>query len=100
MLPIFLPCAAGVEELLAEEVQRVLPNSHLYTARGGVSLEGGPLEVMTLNLQCRLTQRVLVEVAEGPYQNEQDVYELAMGVDWAQWITPEHTLRVDTTAKA
>jgi putative N6-adenine-specific DNA methylase len=99
MLPIFLPCAAGVEELLADEVQRVLPDIRLATARGGVSLEGGPFEVMTLNLQCRLTQRVLVEVAEGPYQNEQDIYELAIGVDWAQWITPEHTLRVDTTAK-
>lgn len=98
-LPMFLPCAAGVEELLAEEVARILPEARLHTARGGVALEGGPPEVMALNLQCRLTQRVLVEVAEGPYQDEQDVYELALGVDWTQWITPEHTLRVDTTAQ-
>ncbi|HJW10854.1 MAG TPA: THUMP domain-containing protein [Albitalea sp.] len=98
-LPIFLPCAAGVETLLADEVRRVLPDAPLQASRGGVALEGGPLEVMTLNLECRLTQRVLVEVAEGPYHDENDLYELGRGVDWTQWITPEHTLRVDTTAQ-
>jgi putative N6-adenine-specific DNA methylase len=54
---------------------------------------------MTLNLECRLPQRVLAEVAEGPYRDENDLYELARSVDWTQWITPEHTLRVDTTAQ-
>jgi putative N6-adenine-specific DNA methylase len=98
-LPIFLPCAAGVEALLAEEVQRVLPAVRVHAARGGVSLEGHPLEVMTLNLECRLTQRVLIEVAEGPYRDENDLYELGRSVDWTQWITPAHTLRVDTTAR-
>ncbi len=98
-LPIFLPCAAGVETLLADEVQRVLPESPVKASRGGVALEGGPLEVMTLNLECRLTQRVLVEVAEGPYHDENELYELGHSVEWTQWITPEHTLRVDTTAQ-
>ncbi len=98
-LPIFLPCAAGVETLLADEVQRVLPESPVKASRGGVALEGGPLEVMTLNLECRLTQRVLVEVAEGPYHDENELYELGRSVEWTQWITPEHTLRIDTTAQ-
>lgn len=97
-LPIFLPCAAGVEALLAEEVQRVLPKAQVHTARGGVALAGDPLEVMTLNLESRLAQRVLVEVAHGSYRDENDVYELARTVDWSEWITPQHTLRVDTTA--
>jgi putative N6-adenine-specific DNA methylase len=98
-LPIFLPCAAGVEALLAEEVQRVLPAAAVRAARGGVSLEGDPLEVMTLNLECRLAQRVLIEVAEGPYRDENDLYALGRSVDWTAWITPAHTLRVDTTAQ-
>ncbi|MGK2898855.1 MAG: THUMP domain-containing class I SAM-dependent RNA methyltransferase [Burkholderiaceae bacterium] len=97
-LPLFLPCAAGVEALLAEEVQRVLPKAHVAEARGGVALEGDPLEVMILNLESRLAQRVLIEVAHGSYRDEGDVYELAHSVDWTQWITPQHTLRVDTTA--
>ncbi len=97
-LPLFLPCAAGVEELLAEEVQRILPKARVHPQRGGVALEGEPLEVMTLNLESRLAQRVLIEVTNGSYRVENDLYELAHAVDWGQWITPEHTLRVDTTA--
>jgi putative N6-adenine-specific DNA methylase len=98
-LPLFLPCAAGVETFLAEEVKRVLPAAKVHTARGGVALEGGPLEVMTLNLEVRLAQRVLAEVAEGPYHHEDELYELGRSVDWTQWITPQQTLRVDTTAQ-
>lgn len=97
-LPLFLPCAAGVEEWLAAEVEALLPGVPVRRGRGGVGLDGGPDEVMRLNLGSRLAQRVLVEVAEGPYAHENDLYELARGVDWTQWITPRHTLRVDTTA--
>ncbi len=97
-LPLFLPCAAGVEAWLAEEVQRVLPNAQVHTGRGGVGVDGDPIDVMALNLESRLAQRVLAEVAAGPYQSEDDIYTLARSVDWQQWITPQHTLRVDTTA--
>ena len=96
--PLFLPCAAGVEALLAEEVALLLPKCRVIERRGGVALEGGLHEVMLLNLESRLAQRVLIEVADGPYRDETDLYELGRTVDWAQWITPQHTLRVDTTA--
>ncbi len=96
--PFFLPCAAGVEALLTTEVQRLLPARQVHTLRGGVALDGDPADVMVLNLELRLAQRVLVEVAEGAYRDEQSLYELAGSVDWTQWITPQHTLRVDTTA--
>lgn len=98
-LPIFLPCAAGVEPLLADEVQHILPRAQVQALRGGVALEGGPDEVMALNLELRLAQRVLVEVAHGAYRDEHDLYHLTRLVDWPQWITPQHTLRVDTTAQ-
>jgi putative N6-adenine-specific DNA methylase len=98
-LPLFLPCAAGVEDLLAGEVHALLPDTPVRALRGGVSLDGGPDEVMRLNLECRLPQRVLIEVAAGAYRDEDDLYALARSVDWTQWITPRHTLRVDTTAQ-
>jgi putative N6-adenine-specific DNA methylase len=97
-LPLFLPCAAGVESLLEEEIARILPSKPLFPTRGGVGLDGGPAEVMKLNLHSRLAMRVLAEVAEGPYRDERDLYALARSVDWLQWITPRHTIRVDTTA--
>ena len=92
-LPLFLPCAAGVETLLADEVQRILPDAQVHAARGGVALAGEPLEVMTLNLESRLAQRVLVEVAHGSYRDENDLYELARSVDWSEWIDRKSACR-------
>jgi len=97
-LPIFLPCAAGVEALLETEVRTLLPGVAVQAQRGGVALAGDPSDVMRLNLESRLAQRVLVEVAEGPYRDEGDLYALARDVDWSDWITPRQTIRVDTTA--
>src|SRR5450631_3663852 len=98
-LPLFLPCAAGVEPLLEAEVRALLPETPLHVVRGGVALAGEPHEVMLLNLECRLAQRVLIEVGEGPYRDEADLYALAHEVAWSDWITPRQTLRVDTTAQ-
>ncbi len=99
LAPLFLPCAAGVEALLADEVARLLPGRRIDSQRGGVALQGSVADTMALNLESRLAQRVLVEVAEGPYRHENDVYELARGVDWSLWIDPRQTLRVDTTTQ-
>ena len=96
-LPLFLPCAAGVEGLLANEVRELLPEANVLEVRGGVSLEGNPADVMTLNLESRLAQRVLVEVGACDYRDEQELYDLARAIDWSDWVTPRHTLRVDTT---
>ena len=98
-LPLFLPCAAGVEALLEAEVRRLLPEVPVEARRGGVALAGNPREVMLLNLESRLAQRVLIEVAQGEYRTEDDLYALARSVDWGDWITPQQTLRVDSTAQ-
>jgi len=98
-LPIFLPCAAGVEALLEAEVRRLLPDAAPEAQRGGVALAGEPGDVMRLNLESRLAQRVLLEVAEGAYRDEGDLYALTHAVDWSDWITPRQTIRVDATAQ-
>jgi len=95
---LFLPCAAGVESLLADEVRALAPQS-VGAGRGGVSLRGDAALAMRLNLESRLAQRVLWRVAEARYRGEDDLYALARGVRWVDWITPQQTLRVDTTAR-
>jgi len=98
--PLFLPCAQGVEALLAEECTRLLGDRASVTGqRGGVTVHGDELTAMRLNLESRLAQRVLWPLAHGPYRNELDLYELARTVKWTDWITPQQTLRVDTTAQ-
>jgi len=85
---LFLPCAAGVEALLCDEIGRLLPGAPLHARRGGVSLSSGAEGLMALNLGSRLAQRVLVEVASADYRHEDDLYAMALRVDWATWITP------------
>jgi putative N6-adenine-specific DNA methylase len=97
---LFLPCAQGVEPLLAEECRRLLaPDAKVTEQRGGVTVRADERIAMQLNLESRLAQRVLWPLAQGAYQNELDIYQLARGVDWQRWITPQQTLRVDTTAQ-
>lgn len=96
---LFLPCAAGVEALLCDEIGRLLPGTPAQARRGGVSLSTDSAGLMQLNLGSRLAQRVLLQLAEGAYRDEADLYALARRVNWADWITPRHTLRVDTTAQ-
>jgi len=97
---LFLPCAGGVEPLLADECARLLGlNARIERARGGVVVHGDVLTAMRLNLHSRLAQRVLWPLAHGPYADEHDLYALARRVPWPQWITPQQTLRIDTTAQ-
>ncbi|HEU6455021.1 MAG TPA: THUMP domain-containing protein, partial [Roseateles sp.] len=101
-LSLFVSCPGGVEPLLEEELKRFLPpgvRSKVEALRGGCAVLGTAEDVMRINLESRLAQRVLVELIEGPYRHEDNLYALARRVDWRDWITPRHTLRIDTTAQ-
>ena len=98
MTALFLPCAGGVEALLAQEVLHITGVA-AQTTRGGVWVQGNERTAMTLNLESRLATRVLWPLFDGPYRDEHDLYDLARRVAWEQWITPEQTLRVDVAAQ-
>ncbi len=98
MPSLFLPCAGGVEALLADEVQRITGTTAEAT-RGGVWVEGGARTAMQLNLESRLATRVLWPLIDGYYRDEHDLYELARRVPWGEWISPAQTLRVDVSAQ-
>jgi putative N6-adenine-specific DNA methylase len=99
-LRLFLPCAAGVEAFLAEEVTRICAGAprELRSGRGGVQLLATWPEVMRLNLHSRLTQRVLVELWHGPYRAEQDLYEAAVNVPWEEWFGTRDSFKIELTA--
>ena len=99
LLNLFVSCASGVEPWLDLEVRGILPKTHIEVLRGGIALKSDLEGVMKLNLECRLAMRVLIQVIDGPYRHEDDIYALACKVDWTQWITPAETIRVDTTAR-
>jgi putative N6-adenine-specific DNA methylase len=98
---LFLPCAAGVEDYLLPEAQRItgLPATSLHKRRGGVQLEASWRDAMLLNLHSRLAQRVLVQLSYTEYRNEQDLYRAASDVAWEIWFTPKQTIKVEVTAQ-
>jgi putative N6-adenine-specific DNA methylase len=98
---LFLPCAAGVEELLAHEVHGLtgLMGEDLLMRRGGVLVQGSWRDAMRLNLHSRLAQRVLVQLSYTDYRNEQDLYRAASEVAWEIWFTPRQSIKVEVTAQ-
>ena len=67
--------------------------------RAGVAWRGTWLQMMQVNLHSRLAQRVLVQLSDTPYRQEQDIYEAARQVPWERWFTPRQTFKIDITAQ-
>ena len=85
-LQLFLPCAAGVEDFLAEEVHALtgLQGQDLLVRRGGVQVRSAWRDAMRLNLHSRLCQRVLVQLSHSPYRSEDDIYAETSAVAWEE----------------
>jgi putative N6-adenine-specific DNA methylase len=100
-IQLFLPCAAGVEDYLAPEVQRItgLSDAGVQKQRGGVALRASWRDAMLLNLHSRLAQRVLILLSHTEYRNEQDLYRAASDVAWEVWFTPRESIKVEVTAQ-
>ncbi len=104
-LQLFLPCAAGVEDYLQPEVQRItglaggLAGDAVQKRRGGVMATASWRDALLLNLHSRLAQRVLVQLSYSQYRSEQDLYRAASEVAWEIWFTPRQTIKVEVTAQ-
>ena len=100
-IQLFLPCAAGVEDYLLPEVQRItgLTDASVQKQRGGVALRASWRDAMLLNLHSRLAQRVLILLSYTEYRNEQDLYRAASEVAWEIWFTPRESMKVEVTAQ-
>ena len=100
-LKIFLPCAAGVQDLLAAEIARITGQSidDFRITRGGIALLGSWNDVMLLNLHSRLAVRVMVAVAHDYYSNEADLYTVAHAVPWHAWFKNTQTFKIELTSQ-
>ena len=106
----FVVCPGGLETVLATELRQIaeLPEVKAQgvwvidptpmSPTGGVGLAGPLSAAMALNLHSRIASRVLLQMAESTYRQEDDLYRLAHGLAWEEWFTHKQTLRVDVTA--
>ena len=93
----FAPCPRGLEQQLAAEL-RALGARVEQTAAGGVAFSGDRATGWLANLHSRIASRVLLEVAQGRYRDDDDLYRLANRTEWERWFGVAQTLRVDVNA--
>jgi len=106
----FVVCPGGLETVLATELRQIAERPEVKaqgawvidptptSPTGGVGLAGPLSAAMALNLHSRIASRVLLQMAESTYRQEEDLYRLAHGLAWEEWFSHTQTLRVDVTA--
>jgi putative N6-adenine-specific DNA methylase len=104
----FCPCPPGLEQVLAQEIAAIAqrPNVKqlncalqvLKVLPSGVQFSGTLKACWAVNLYSRIANRVLLQIRQGSYTNEQSIYDLTTGVAWEQFFSTKHTFRVKLNA--
>ncbi|NER83224.1 MAG: RNA methyltransferase [Leptolyngbya sp. SIO1D8] len=94
----FATVARGLEEIAAQELI-TLGASSPQPAFCGVAFSGNQNLLYRVNLWARLPFRILVQVAEFPCQDADDLYKGVNAIDWQPYLTSDHTLAVTATGK-
>jgi putative N6-adenine-specific DNA methylase len=94
----FATCARGLEGVLAGEL-RQLGAADVESGRGGVGFRGDQALLYRANLWLRTAIRVLVPILEATVNSPEELYDAVRGVDWSHYLTPEHTLAVDSNVR-
>ena len=94
----FAPCPRGLEQPLVDELN-ALGAQNVQATDGGVAFQGEFALCYRVNLWSRVASRVLWRVASGAYRNEEDIYKLAIGVDWTRHFELEQTFVINTAAQ-
>ena len=91
-----------MEAALAEELGEIALTSTTMKVHnqvpGGVHCSGDVTDSYRINLHSRIASRVLMRMAHASYNNENDIYDLALAQPWEDWFSVDHTIRVDVTA--
>lgn len=94
----FATCGRGIEPVLAKEL-RQLGASAVEPGRGGVQFAGGVEVLYRANLWLRTAIRVLMPILEADVQSPEQLYDAVRSLDWARYLTPDHTLAVDSNVR-
>ncbi|MDR5171179.1 methyltransferase [Methylobacillus flagellatus] len=92
----FSTCPRGLESLLEDELKS-LHARQIKPTDGGVGFAGDMLLCYRANLESRIATRILLQVGKGRYSNEDELYQGAYKIDWAQWFDVEQDFMVKVT---
>ncbi len=98
MPKLFATCARGLESVLVEELQ-ALGSPEVTPGRGGVYFQGDLRLLYAANLWLRTAVRVLWPILESAVSSPEELYDAVQTIDWSRYMTPEHTLAVDSNVR-
>jgi putative N6-adenine-specific DNA methylase len=93
----FASCPRGLEEVLQQELMEIHA-SDIKRVDGGMLFSGDKEVLYKANLSSRIATRILCLVKQGSYENEDDIFNAALSVEWTTWFALEKTIKVSTTA--
>jgi 23S rRNA (guanine2445-N2)-methyltransferase len=97
-MPLFATCARGLEPVVARELTDLgLPA--VIPGRGGVHFSGNLRQLYLANLWLRCAIRVLRPVMRTFVAGPDDLYDAVRAIDWAEFLTPNHTIAVDCNVR-
>lgn len=94
----FATVARGLESLAAQELER-LGAASVDPGFCGVAFVGDRALLYRANLWARLPFRILMQLAEFPCRDGDDLYCGVQTIDWRLYLTPDRTLAVKATGK-
>jgi putative N6-adenine-specific DNA methylase len=98
MTGYFATCARGLEPVLARELA-ALGADGVEPGRGGVRFRGNSALLYRANLWLRTAVRVLRPILESEVKSPDELYDAVRTVNWAEYLTPDHTLAVDCNVR-
>ncbi|MDR0469388.1 MAG: class I SAM-dependent RNA methyltransferase [Peptococcaceae bacterium] len=85
-MKIIVTAPSGVEGLLRKEMNRLGYAEGLTAGKGGVSFEGGPLDLARCNVLIRQGERVMVEVGSFPAGTFEELFQGTKALPWEDWL--------------
>jgi len=95
MFAFLISTSKGLEQLLQQEIQHLLPEVSSRIRPGQVLLEAELADAYRICLWSRLANRVLLELRSGKGETADDLYQIADKINWSQHFSTDQSFSVD-----
>ena len=86
-------CTFGLEKVLKTEILK-LGYTIESSEEGGVQIRGNIDDVYRLNIWLRTSNRVLIQIGEGKAESFDELFDLARGIAWEDFLTKDAVCNV------
>lgn len=97
--PLAIRTLTGLEDVLAAEL-RALGARKVKVGRRLVNAEGDKTLLYRANYHLRTAIRVLLPLSSFRAQDEKDLYQAVMAIDWRKWLQKDSTLAVNAIVQS